>query len=472
MKRILTLLLFVALSFTLLACGGNNDNSGNNDNNNDNSGDTNNNNNNQNNNGGDNEQTTVGGENGPHARTDNREKVYAVYAEDGTEIERFASMYLAIVKCVNEGYPNDYVAHVDTTVSSDEDKLFINYERYDSTTQDMFWRYDGTEFGDYAPWENTYWEDLQDTNYINLYKNAGKGGVLKSYYNAHKLVNGKETSNKSLQSWNARTSIESSITVHVDKFQGFTESEYTIELSKAEIYPSYKGADKSWAFLGFETADANYVAHNGIKCDTATGNWYYYFGEADATTNKISLDDSKVIMTSTWNEEKGCYIPDSDVTLKMELLLIDKDGNLMSVEDYNKGESPFVAHRLTITTDNGTFVEDYEYGQLNLCGSIRFECGLDIEAQAAFPDYQCGGEFKNVVITKGTVTILQRTIDHKDIYYGSSETIKMAAGTYDMLNSTAGSAARYYTMIYTPCCVDYNFDVEGQDVYSFSFDFE
>lgn len=451
MKKILSLLLFVTLGFSLLACG-QPDNSGNN--------------------GGENGGET-GGEQGPYARTDKREAVYGVYSVDGEELGTYTSMYAAIINCVNDGYKEDYVARTDNP----SEKLFINYEKYDegNDVRDQFWHYDKTSLEVYKPWAATYWDELFDKNSICVYKNYDGGNNLDYHANGYKLVGLSSTNDAAevTQVWNARYFLEANAVVHVDKFTGITKMSYDINLSEAEIYPSYKGSDKGWAYVGFETADAYNVSHNGLRCDTETGNWYYYSGEAQFDTYNITVDSSEIIATSTWDAEKGCFKPNSNVTLTMELLPLTEDAEVAtSVE-----ESSYIAHRLTILVDGKTYVRDYEYSGLTLCGSIRFECGLDIENQSTFPDYQCGSEFKNLVITRATASVLERTLSNPEIYYVGSNNVTQkpafkTAGEFDMLNSNPESAARYHTMLYTPCCVTANYATAGKDVYSFSFDFE
>ena len=391
-------------------------------------------------------------------REDDREAVYHWHsAADDSKVESFTSLYAAINACVDDGDLNDYIVQEGST-----EKLFVNYEKYSEETQDMYWYYDGgNTLGKYIYWEQDYWSKLRDNDKITVikyYDNATAG----NYYNGYKVVN--QSTNymlpklNQIQGWHICTELEASATVDMVAYSGITKSVYTVKLSEAEITPTYEGGDTAYAYIGFITADANNVSNQGIKCDTTTGNWYYYSGEASQSSNSIVMDKKNCYLTSTWDEEAQCFRPDSDLTMTMELLtLLDEDG-----DDY-------IVHRMTMDFGNGrVLVKDYEISDLTQCGTIRFTCGLDIESDNTLVDYMCGAKFENIVVTSAVATVYEEMLD--DVTYGSFA--ELYAGEFDILNSNPETDARFQTYIYTPSCVSYDFATAGKDVYGFSFDIE
>lgn len=438
MKKLLTLLLFVALSFSVVACGDNKE---------------------EDNKSGNEEPTQGEVVETPNevvkVRPDNREEKYIVYEADKTEVERFASLYAAIIYCVDNCDLDAYV-----TTQGASDKLFINAELFNNDLKDMFWYYsEGTTLSEYSAWKSDYWTDyVKDEDYICVFKNYATQ-QLESHANSYKLVSlGESDEAKVMPVYRSCWNIEASVTVDLIAYSGITKGVYNVALSQAKVYPSYEGSDSTWAYVGFITADSNNVSNQGIMCDTTNGNWYYYSGETTYNTNEVKIDDSKLIMTSTWDDTKKCFVPDHDVTLTMELLtLADTDGD------------EYKAHRLTVLLDNGTSKSfDYELSTLTQCGTVRFTCGLDIVTDNTFADYMNGAKFENVVITSAKGYVLEEIADGT-IDYGNFPSLD--AGEYDLLNSNAASAARFQTVIYTPSCVTYDFNTPGKDVYSFSYDF-
>ena len=389
---------------------------------------------------------------------DEREADYVVYEADGELIEQFKSLYAAIVYCVDNCDIDAYVVHKEDT----EAKLFINADKFSVETKDMYWHYTkGTEKYAYTPWIGTYWTDAKDTDHIVIFKEASSGQI-QPYANGWKLVSVSEVLEdaKNTNVWNACWKLEANATVNLEAYSGITKGVYDIKLSESRVYPTYEETeDSTYAYVGFITADAYNVSNQGLRCDTSTGNWYYYAGETGHNKNDIELDDSNILLTSTWDNAAKCWRPNADLKLTMELLTLTDD----------EGDS-YIVHRLTMELSNGqTYVRDYEIAVLSQCGTIRFTCGLDIETDNTFPDYMNGSKFENVVVTSAKGTVYQEMIDSSELY-GNTTTLYIA-GEYDLLNSNPASDARYHTMIYTPACVSYDFSTPGKDVYSFSYDF-
>lgn len=391
-----------------------------------------------------------------HTRPDTREDAYAIYEADGEEVETHKSLYAAIVACVDNCDVDAYV-----TAIGSEEKLFVNASQYADDTKDMFWHYtEGTVKAKYTPWQGTYWNDVKGTDQIVIFKESASG-QLQPYANGWKLVSVSETLADATHTavWNSCWYLEASVVVNLEAYSGITKGVYNVALSEAKVYPSYEGSDETWAYVGFITADAYNVSNQGLRCNTTNGNWYYYAGETAYNAEDIEIDEEICIMSSTWDDELKCWIPNADVELTMELLTITDD----------EGDS-YIVHRLTMAlSDNTTYVRDYEIAALTQCGTVRFTCGLDIVSENTFPDYSNGAKFENVVITSAKGTVYQEMIDSSS-KYGNTTTLERA-GEYDLLNSNPASDARYHTMIYTPACVSYDFSTPGKDVYSFSYDF-
>lgn len=395
-------------------------------------------------------------------REDTREAIYTHYSADGEEVESYASLYTAIFNCVDMGDPLDYVCQKGST-----ERLFINYEAFDkeSGNSDMYWWYKGgNSYGNYTPYQDTYWGEIRDKDYTMIMKNGVNSTAL-NFYSSYENV--KKTSDvfkfryNGIEKWHICTELEASATVDMEAYSGITKSVYKIDLSEAEITPSYDGADEAYAYVGFITADGNYVANVGLRCNTKDGNWYYYAGEASIESSSIELDDENCYLTSTWDETNKCFRPDGDVTMTMELLTL-KD------ED---GES-YITHRLTMEFEDGRkVVKDYEDEDLTQCGTIRFTCGLDIVSDNTLGDLMCGSKFEKVTVTEATAHVLEEMLN--PLTYGIGAEISFA-GEYDILNShdeffIGEDSARFHTIIYNTSCVSYDFNTAGKDVYNFSY---
>ena len=445
MKKILTLFSAFTLAFSLASCNNNSGNGGENP-----GGET---------------SLTVTPNSFVATREDTREAVYTHYSYDGEEIESYTSLYKAINACVNEGDTEDYIKQ-----KGSEEKIFINYEEYSTETFDMYWYYkNGNELGEYTYWKDSYWTDVKNTNDICVFK-AASNGTVSHYANGYKAV-ALNTQNPILfrlgtvMNFQTCWELEANATVDLAAYSGITKVQYTLDLSEATITPAYDGGDQAYAYVGFITSDSNNVSNMGLKCDTSTGNWYYYSGETSWNSSSIVMEDEDCYLTSTWDEANQCFRPDGDVDMTLEILRL-KD------ED----DEEYLVHRLTMDFGNDrVVVKDYEISNLTSCGTIRFTCGLDIESDETLVDYMCGAKFENVVVTNALVTVYEENLD--DITYTGGTEInrntyntKVPAGEWDNLNSNYESPARFHTIIYTPSCVTYDFNTPGKDVYGFTFD--
>lgn len=394
-----------------------------------------------------------------HTLEDTREDAFEVHAANGQLVETYSSLYNAIYACVNDGDINDYVTKV-----NDTNPVFVNYERYADTSTDMYWYYDETgSLIDYRPWESGYWTITKEYGNAIGVLNSGAAGEVAYYGNTHQLVKLNDLLDDyeleaypgNCQVWNSCWLLEASSTVDMAPYSGITKEVYEIKLSEAEISPSLDADTKAWAYVGFNTADGAGISQMGLRCDSTTGNWYYYNGEVNYNVNDLNLDEEKCLLTSTWDETNKCFRPNGDVTLTCELLTL-----------VNEENDEYIVHRLTMEFSDGRkVVRDLESDILTQCGTIRFTNGLDLESDKELQDYMCGAKFKNLVVTKAEATILEEMTDMEN--YGNFAAFP--AGTYDILNSNPATIARFHTILYTPTCITTDFNTPGRDVYGYEF---
>lgn len=380
---------------------------------------------------------------------DTREDAYVVYEADGKEYGKYKSLYQAVEASIQETDRGSYV----TGAGEDKRKLFENFDGYAADSKDMFWYYTNTnQLAGYTQWQQGYQTDLEGTDYITIMNEHANAGA--AYMNGIKFVGLGSEQEPTTPVWNTQWYVETSATVDLVPYSGITKEVYDIELSKAEIAPVYENevGTNTYAYIGFITADGNYIFHMGLACDTTTGNWYYYKGESSANVGPdIEVFDDECVLTSTWNDEKGCYIPNSDVTLTLETLMLDKG----TADEH-------LVNRLTAKFSDGKEkVFDHEDGRLTQCGTIRFTAALDIVGDSSVKDYMNGSYFKNLVIKSAKGYVLEDVLPD----YGALN--ELEAGEYNLLNSSEMNPARFKTMLYTPSCLSYSFD--GVDTYSFAY---
>lgn len=392
-----------------------------------------------------------------HAVEDTRPAAYNTYSPSGEKKGEFASLYKAIDEIVNDVDTYDYNSYI--TKASGEDAttpIFVNHDKYNDSVDDMFWLYqNNNQLESYVPWKNTYWTDSRDTNATVVYISPTQGPL--SYFQGWSLtgVSTTQSSASSTAVWNAQETIESQVIVNMLAFSGITKETYKVDLSKAEIAPAMGSAAETDAFVGFIQCDSYNMSNIGLRCDTSTGDWYYYYGERDMESDATKEDTSKCLMTSTWNDAKKCYSPDCDVTMTLETLkLKDNDGG-----DY-------LVDRLSMDFSDGRkAVRDYEFSKITQCGTIRFSAGLDIAPKTAHQlDFMNGSYFKNLVVSSATAYAYD-TMQDADAYGAVAQ---LDPGTYDILNSDPETAARYQTIVYGATASS-DFSTAGQDIYNFDF---
>ena len=395
-----------------------------------------------------------------HTIEDTRPDAYEVHAVNGELVDTYSSLYNAIYACVNDGDIDDYVTKVDS-----EEKLFINYSKYAESTYDMFWYYDqGASLIDYKAWDDGYWQTTKDYGNAIAVRKSGEYGEVTYYANSHQIImQNDQLSDYDLEAypgntreWNVSWLLETNATVDMAPYSGITKEVYEIQLSEAMIAPSMDSETHAWAFVGFFTCDGSGISQMGLRCDTTTGNWYYYNGVVNYDVNDLEMDDEKCLLTSTWDEAYQCFRPDGNVIMTCELLTIVD-------EEFNDS---YIVHRLTMEFSDGRkVVRDLESDILTQCGTIRFTSGIDLESDRDLQDYMCGAKFKNLVVTSAEATIYEEMKDLDN--YGNFAAFD--AGEYDILNSNPATIARFHTIVYTPSCVTTDFTTPGRDVYSYEF---
>ncbi|MDE5897073.1 MAG: hypothetical protein K2H43_04595, partial [Clostridia bacterium] len=399
---------------------------------------------------------------------DTRANAYGFYLADGTLQSSYNDLYKAIDACVEDGDEGDYVAKLS---GDDKDvKLFTFKNVYSGASSDQFYYYEnGTSLDRYTPWESSYHTDLgtKSKNDLVVYKTA-QG--LDTYRQGYEVVRPGATGG-TVATWNIYPFYDSSVMVDLPAYCGITKAEYTINLKEAKLYPTYEGYQTTYAKVGFVIPDANNVAHIGLAADVNTGNWYYFYGNADTglsydTWNGVDGIDyvtDECWMTSTWNEEGGYYTPDSNIVITAEIIAITEDD-----------ETPYYINRLTVKFDDDTtLVKDYEHSAMTACATMRFMAGLDIQNEDGMPMYDNGAQFQGLKVTSGKGTIYEDVANDPSLY--GDKTVPNDPGVYDLLDNSKNpedSDVCLHTVLYNRATITYDYSTPGTDIYNFSFRFE
>ncbi len=405
----------------------------------------------------DGESTTLG--DGTYASVkdlvDTRAEIFETYEEDGTLDKTFKSFEMALEHVVNNMDYNAYVLKKGDTL---DQKLFVADGPNSSNYGNSFWYYqNGSQLFANAPWDGLETVYTKETGTICYMYEDDSIKVWVNTAEAAKIAENTGVTSVgtpgTIAHWNTDPTYESYISVDAHPYSGATKNEYNISLSQAKIAPSLNDFDQTFANIGFVIADGYQNSRVGIGCDTTNGNWYYYSGEA----GQVVYDTSKVVMESNWNTT-GYWQPKSDISVSLEIL----GGDTGEVEDH-----------LIVKTSSGTEIVNKKYTMPTAsdAATIRLTCGLDIVREvgedygSVLQDVSNGSYFENLVITKGTSTILQDAID--GVIYGQQTAIK-TAGEYDLLNSNPQSVVRFHTTVESAFAT-YDFSTAGKDIYSFSY---
>lgn len=408
---------------------------------------------------------------------DTRNEVYGVYTKDHDFIASFKSLYDAIEAAyeydqrTNSYDPTtkygSYVVKIDSYGEPLDQILFRNKKFFASdAVSDMYWFYEnGTSLQRYGEYKQNYWTSILkssafttiqrkgdlvsspdvDESELNVFASSYKVFASTGYVGA--MIDSAESA-----AWNYCYGIETSVNIFLKPSNNITDARVWLNLSDAEIYPSYTESDKAWAYTGFVTSTANYILHQGLKCDTTNGNWYYYYGIVTNTENGVEIKELEYpgvtdicYLTSTWDSEKGCFKPDEDIMIsiatsavsaepvyqEVEITSADFSPNLHYIYNgstyelatiYESNKTYYLKLSYDITSTLGMNFEDGRsveqscvYKSIENAPSLAFNCGLDIDTNDDLADFMCGAEFKNVVITYAEAETANGTI-YKNIH--------------------------------------------------------
>ena len=356
-----------------------------------------------------------------HYSLDGREEKYAAMTKDGILINEFKSLFAAIEACydydekVKDYNPSGLGSYVVKIINGDYDDriLFRNKTSYiyseDSLKEntDMYWYYsDGASLQRYGYWEDDYWTSLLATSkYISIQRTADLKATdanNEASLNGHAASYSIFAENSSVENYNASPvynycyGLDSAASIFL--VPGSTTVRYWFNLKDSQIYPSYNESDKAWAYVGYASATQDWILHQGLKCDTTTGNWYYYVGKVTTTTNGIEIEEMNIpgvtdvcYMTSTFDEVNGYYSPNENINMSI---------SGKSVDDGNGGYNITITLQM-VFEDERKIDKSVTLNSKEDIASFRLTMGLDVDTNNDLADYMCGAQFINLVIPYG-----------------------------------------------------------------------
>ncbi len=331
-----------------------------------------------------------------------------------------------------------------------------NVEEIGGTGNEDQWHYykNGSELDGYAYYLTGYTELYRDDSVSAIMTGSAS---LKPTYQPYTLLRpqGAQTA-----SWNLLMLQDASVRYNPLAFTGMRTETFTFALTEAKIRPSYNEAQKAVPFITLSSTDSYNWSNQGIYMDTDTGNWYYLYGETQSESKSLEYGE-EVILTSTWDEEKQEFTPDSDVTMTLEYV-------------YHEDEEIWT-NTLKIVTNENTFDFEYEYSQMNGRGTPRANVSLDlVPADDSYdeidmaPDFMCGAYFKNITVTSAKGSVPEGLTD--DEYSGDWEMCGVPGETYDLTLFTPANAAGTEVIIDNNGCVTYHDEITTKDVFDISFE--
>lgn len=381
---------------------------------------------------------------------------YAVYDKDEKELSSYPSLYKAIG--ASSLIPSSSVRKIS---GDDKDETLFSASAFNEET-DVFYGYQNGNSLDYKnSFVSSYFEDASKLSKVSFVHYDSATPSSASFHNSYSFPKANDATYKdagTLKLWESNHNIDSYASVMVPTYSGITKQTYSISLSKASIVPPFDGTDSTYAFLGFSLSDDNYLASQGIACNTSTGDWYLYKGLARQPLVHIELGD--IVMASSYDEAKGAFTPNEDVTLTEETLK----------ETSAEGTLSYV-HRLTLLTSGGrTYVDEYRYSMNTMAATIDFVAGLDIvnagsSVLSSVPDFMNGSKFSNLVVNNAIGTVLPTT---RSSNYG--QVMKLSKGDYDLLNAHETSKGLRQSVLINDASSSLDYS-GASDVYSFSYDF-
>lgn len=383
--------------------------------------------------------------------------------EDG-DTETFKSLYEAANYVFDEYDNGSYVYKL-----GDEAKTKLSQKRGSedsisgATTDQWYYYVDGSTLDGYSSYIQG------DTNFfINEKKTRLMSSTdsLKFTYQPYSLLG--RDSTVTTQGWNLLPMQDTSIRYNPHSFTGIQTVTYKFDLSEAKIRPSYNESQTVIPMITISSVDSYNWSNQGIYMDTATGNWYYIYGETQSDTKLLNYDTDEVILTSKFSKADQEFTPENDVRMTLTYRFVESDEvwvNDLTIEILS-GE--------TVTK---TITKTYEYNSMTACGTPRANISMDLVSsddsldESTFaPDYMCGAYFKNIKISEGYGSVKEGLTD--DEYGGDADMCCTPGETYDLLACKDSGDADLEVILDHYDAITYHDDIKDYDLFDISYEQE
>lgn len=348
---------------------------------------------------------------------DFRPVCYNAYEQDGTLIESFNSLYTAIDYLSQNPRENAYITKAR---GHDSDKKLYQYSQY---ADRIFYYQNAVSLDSVEAQEFCFIDDLAGADNITAVFGKSPNYVLQS----SQIIGPNSQDQKSR--------LISIIDPSIDAFlislplPNISALSYNIELSAMQLYPSQNLDQPVYAKIGFYAFGSFF----GIVCDTLTGNWYLALDDY--------LDFEKCVLTSHWNQEKRCFIPDEDVVMTIK-----------SKNDFKLDSSQQFGASMFLNFSSGRKYE-FDLGLDDTKDNLMsFFAGLDIQALGNVPDYMNGAKMQNLKIVQDKGYQIEYNAQNIQEFY------------FDSNNSNI--------LIYNTAVVSKDDSIHETDIYNFSYVFD
>ncbi len=419
---------------------------------------------------------------------DPRVEAYTAHKPSGEAIGNYKTIADAINAAVdydvehNSDLPEEQWVFDSYVTKIDED--FVYFRNKEGFTKgendDQFWYYEnGNALAGYNCWDNADSPHVLRNSDLISYEVTGYGTTSRQAWNSYRLLDsyGDQVDDMYAQTWELSSTMDAAVLGFPGRLIGVTGLKYTIDLTNVKIAPPYEGTDKTYAFIGFYAWQDYYVIANGIACDTSTGNWYQFIGTSrDDSFSDVTYNIGACVMTSTYNETGGYFVPDNP-SLTMEI---------KTTQQYDSQfDEYYQLDKLKISIENGaTFERDISDSTVNNFfpgyplgyeNSYAFIAGLDIKNNTVQSQYTEATDYFNGSFFTGlTVTDAQAYVptseEISDVVYGYAINAEWRGKWHDiLLSNTEDTPDLYdYTVLNTCVCSSYT-ALNGHDVYDFSY---
>lgn len=275
----------------------------------------------------------------------------------------------------------------------------------------------------------------------------------------------KRDSGVTTQAWNLLPLLDTSIRYNPIAFSGMREVTYKFNLTESTIRPSYNETQKVVPTITLSQTDSYNWSNQGIYMDTATGNWYYLYGETQSDSKNLKYDDEEVILTSTWNNDKQEFTPNGDVEMTLKYV---------QQEDESWRNDLII----NVTDKDGkvkTFNKSYEQSNMNGRGTPRCNISMDlvstdedVEETAFAPDFMCGAYFKNITISEAKGKVPEGLTD--DEYQGDTDMVGKAGEEYNLLACASKNDVDMEVILDHYDAIEYHSNEKTKDVFDISYE--